>query len=332
MTDILAFLFELGLCRLGDGYAVRGLTDPQRLLLRDFASFGLVYFPPDQGVRATPEVRAARKAAKAAGDSRLAEFRRFFPTSLAIVLTQPETTSATIDDALRGSFALSAASSAVLDSAVATADAAAGAAATAGGAGAGAGGGAGGVNPELLRPPSEAGKLYVVVEKNYRVYAYTNVDLHLALIALFAKVELRLPNLIVATLTRRSVITAMEKGITAEAIFHFLGVRAHPAVTSRGPAVPENVVDQLFLWERERHRVVFRPGMLVHGFDSQEAFATAEAHARDELRSLLWSDASTRELCVADGGFEAFRRFLAAQRSATGAGADAAGMGTRRSA
>lgn len=331
----MAFLFELGLCRLGDGYAVRGLTDPQRLLLRDFASFGLVYFPPDQGVRATPEVRAARKAAKAAGDSRLAEFRRFFPTSLAIVLTQPETTSATIDDALRGSFALSAASSAVLDSGVAAADAAASAAAAAGGAGGG--GAAGAVNPELLRPPSEAGKLYVVVEKNYRVYAYTNVDLHLALIALFAKVELRLPNLVVATLTRRSVITAMEKGVTAEAIFHFLAVRAHPAVTARGPAVPENVVDQLFLWERERHRVVFRPGMLVHGFDSHEAFATAEAHVRDELHCLLWADASTRELCVAESGFEAFRRFLAAQRSTTaaggpGVGADAAGMSTRRTA
>ncbi|KAL3197362.1 hypothetical protein MRX96_044921, partial [Rhipicephalus microplus] len=46
----------------------------------------------------------------------------------------------------------------------------------------------------------EAG--YIMVETNYRVYAYTNSPLQVALLALFCELLYRFPNLVVARLTR----------------------------------------------------------------------------------------------------------------------------------
>ncbi|GFR67636.1 general transcription factor IIH subunit 4 [Elysia marginata] len=69
---------------------------------------------------------------------------------------------------------------------------------------------------------------FIVVETNYRVYAYTNSPLQVALLALFCEMLYRFPNLAVANLTRASVRAAMSRGITAEQILHFLVSHAHP--------------------------------------------------------------------------------------------------------
>ena len=47
---------------------------------------------------------------------------------------------------------------------------------------------------------------FIVVETNYRAYAYTNSDLQVALVGLFAEVLYRLPNLAVAVITRQGQI------------------------------------------------------------------------------------------------------------------------------
>ena len=94
-TEILAFLFEVGLCRPREGYAVSALTPSQRALLDDFASFGLVYLPPEQELVPEAGLTAAQRAAAAAlpggafAYDDAAGGRRFFPTSLAAILTQP---------------------------------------------------------------------------------------------------------------------------------------------------------------------------------------------------------------------------------------------------
>ena len=44
---------------------------------------------------------------------------------------------------------------------------------------------------------------------------------------------MRLPDVIVASLTRRSVLSAMQKGMGAELIAHFLSARVHPAVAAK---------------------------------------------------------------------------------------------------
>lgn len=159
-----------------------------------------------------------------------------------------------------------------------------------------------------------AGKLHLVCEKNYRVYAYTDIDLHVALLALFCKVEARLPNLVVATLTRRSVLQAMEKGITATLIAHFLTAHAHPALVLHGVPVPETVIDQLHLWERERHRVTFRQGVhMVDDFPSLAYFR----ECRDWLArtgGLVYANEATKTLVVKGSRFEALKGWLRGER------------------
>lgn len=362
-TEILAFLFEIGFCKPRVGYALSALSDTQRALLDDFASFGLVYVPEEQDVSPPDELPAgdrerglaklaARRrqhaaAAKAAavvvatpdgpttargdvkprmssdglgamtaedgtgegdGDSEAEaearaleeafcgfdyedafSCRRFFPTSLAVILTQPEGSSAATYAQMSQALARGAASSAGSSSSSSSA------------------GGGGG-------PTS----LAVIVEKNFKLYAYTTVDLHLALLALFAKIEVKLPNLIVATLTRRSVLAAMHKGISADQIRAFLRAHAHPAVTAQGLDVPENVVDQLFIWQAERHRVRYAGGALLSAFDSPEQFRGLLEYLlpRD---GVLFADEDPEDtkLVIQERAFEDTKAWLKAQREGT---------------
>nr|XP_060615905.1 general transcription factor IIH subunit 4-like [Anolis sagrei ordinatus] len=71
---------------------------------------------------------------------------------------------------------------------------------------------------------------FIVVETNYRIYAYTDSELQIALIALFSEMLYRFPNLVVAQVTRESVQQAIANGITADQIIHFLRTRAHPVM------------------------------------------------------------------------------------------------------
>ena len=48
-----------------------------------------------------------------------------------------------------------------------------------------------------------------------------------------------LPNMFVGTLTRETFLTALEKGIGAEAAINFLRQHAHPKVANKMPSVPE---------------------------------------------------------------------------------------------
>nr|DAD22925.1 TPA_asm: hypothetical protein HUJ06_024388 [Nelumbo nucifera] len=56
----------------------------------------------------------------------------------------------------------------------------------------------------------------VVVETNFRMYAYSSSKLHCEILRLFSRVEYQLPNLIVGAITKESLYNAFENGITAE--------------------------------------------------------------------------------------------------------------------
>ena len=46
---------------------------------------------------------------------------------------------------------------------------------------------------------------FLIVETNFKVYAYTNSKLYLAILKLFLRVEYAFPNLVVATLNRSNL-------------------------------------------------------------------------------------------------------------------------------
>lgn len=91
---------------------------------------------------------------------------------------------------------------------------------------------------------------YIVVETNYRVYAYTNSDLQVSLIGLFAEPLYRFPNLAVSLITRDSVRQAFKGGITAAQIVRFLQMHAHQKQVeekskSKHSIIPPTVIDQV---------------------------------------------------------------------------------------
>ncbi|CAH8516906.1 unnamed protein product [Heterobilharzia americana] len=69
---------------------------------------------------------------------------------------------------------------------------------------------------------------YILLETNFRLYAYTDSPLRTALLSLFSKIRARFPNLVVADITRDSVREALIRGITANQILSFLTANAHP--------------------------------------------------------------------------------------------------------
>ena len=73
----------------------------------------------------------------------------------------------------------------------------------------------------------ESSDQFIVVETNYRIYAYTDSDLHFAIISLFADVLYRFPYMIVAQMSRDSVQQSADYGITADQILHYLRSSAH---------------------------------------------------------------------------------------------------------
>ena len=158
---------------------------------------------------------------------------------------------------------------------------------------------AGGVEP----PPASAGgesalgaalggeAWSVIVESNFKVYAYTASEHIVLLLNLFLRVEYLLPNLVVGTITDKSINEAFDRGITATQILSFLGNHAHPRMSSgRGAAVPETVADQIYLWERElpRNRIAHSDAMLYDQWPSLDVFRRVVGRAH-ELGAHRWS-------------------------------------------
>jgi transcription initiation factor TFIIH subunit 4 len=64
--------------------------------------------------------------------------------------------------------------------------------------------------------PEVASNQFIVVESNFKVYAYTDSRLYQAILRLFIREDYRFPNLMVGMLTRESLNEAFRKKITAQ--------------------------------------------------------------------------------------------------------------------
>uniref|UniRef100_A0A8C2HQ44 General transcription factor IIH subunit 4 n=1 Tax=Cyprinus carpio TaxID=7962 RepID=A0A8C2HQ44_CYPCA len=157
---------------------------------------------------------------------------------------------------------------------------------------------------------------FIVVETNYRVYAYTNSELQIALVALFSEMLYRFPNVVVAQVTRESVQQAIANGITAQQIIHFLRTRAHPVMLKRTPILPPTIKDQIMLWELEKDRLQFTEGVLYNQFLSQADFEVLRDRAQG-LGVLVWQNPAHRVMVVTPHGHSEVKRFWKRQKSHT---------------
>lgn len=150
---------------------------------------------------------------------------------------------------------------------------------------------------------------FVVVESNYRIYAYTDSNLQVALIGLFAELLYRFPNMVVGTLTRDSICMALRSGITADQIVNFLRLHAHPRLVAKGPPIlPPTITDQINLWEKERDRFGCSDGILYSQFLSHSDFSILRDFAQ-EHGLLVWQNDQKKTMVVSSGGYEEVKRF-----------------------
>ncbi|BBN14722.1 transcription initiation factor TFIIH subunit 4 [Marchantia polymorpha subsp. ruderalis] len=161
----------------------------------------------------------------------------------------------------------------------------------------------------------QPGEGFVVVETNFRIYAYTTSKLQAEILRLFVRLEYQLPNLVVGSLTKESVSTAFASGISSDEMISFLSKHAHPHAAKKTPVVPETVTDQIRLWENDRNRVQMSPAYMYKEFPTVETFEAVDNYARD-IGALLWDEPSTQRLVGKAERHEEMRNFIRRQSSA----------------
>ncbi|KAK2601996.1 RNA polymerase II transcription factor B 52 kDa subunit [Conoideocrella luteorostrata] len=132
----------------------------------------------------------------------------------------------------------------------------------------------------------------VIVETNYRIYAYTQSTLQIAVLALFCKLNMRFPDMVAGRVSRTSIRQAINFGITAEQIISYLAAHAHEqmhrtASLTNKPVLPPTVVDQIRLWQLENERMKTTGGFLFRDFEDHKEFVDTARFA-EEIGVLVW--------------------------------------------
>uniref|UniRef100_A0A1I8EFU3 General transcription factor IIH subunit 4 n=1 Tax=Wuchereria bancrofti TaxID=6293 RepID=A0A1I8EFU3_WUCBA len=151
---------------------------------------------------------------------------------------------------------------------------------------------------------------FVIVETNYRVYAYTDSNLQLAILSTFTEMLYRFNDMSVGVLSREAVRRAFQVGITAAQIIAFLSTNAHPityAVTTEYgrmiQSVPITVADQIQLWEDERRRLTFCNATVYSSFESEKEYFGLKGYVISQ-NILLWCHDVQRLMVITEEGHE----------------------------
>lgn len=155
------------------------------------------------------------------------------------------------------------------------------------------------------------GSGFIVIETNYRIYAYTSSPLQISVLKLFCKLSTRFPNMVAGRITRQSVREAIEKGITSDQIISYLSTHAHPQMRKKTPILPPTVVDQIRLWQIENERMDATPGFLFKDFETQAGYASCVGYA-EEIGVLRWKSDGMR--CFFVSRHEQLRDFIKSRK------------------
>ena len=162
---------------------------------------------------------------------------------------------------------------------------------------------------------STANKGFIIIETNYRLYAYTDSLIQIAIISLFCKLQHRFPNLISGKLTKESVHRAVSQGITSQQIISYLTTYAHPQMQKNKTFIPPTVMDQIRLWEYEGERVETTNGYLMREFATQAEYNDVLNYA-DALGVLVWKNDEKRTFFVSH--VEQISAYLKKKKERTG--------------
>lgn len=183
----------------------------------------------------------------------------------------------------------------------------------------------------------------MIIETNFKVYAYTNSPLEIAILNLFVHMKIRFANMVCGQITRESIRHALMNGITADQIIRFLETHAHPQmkllakekldkkiefdashnINTAGGApqskesgalsqhklevIPPTVVDQIKLWQLELDRIQTFDGYLFKDFKGQEYDVLC--NYASEIGVLIWSNKIRQRFFVTKDGMQQVREF-----------------------
>ena len=139
---------------------------------------------------------------------------------------------------------------------------------------------------------------FIVIETNYRIYAYTSSTLQIAILSLFSRLTTRYPNMVAGKLTRESIRRAVGMGITSEQIISYLSTHAHPQMLNKNTTIlPPTVVDQIRLWQLEGDRMKATVGFLFKDFNTQGEYESVSRYA-EEIGVMVWKQDRERRFFV----------------------------------
>ncbi|KAI0201648.1 transcription factor Tfb2 [Astrocystis sublimbata] len=145
-------------------------------------------------------------------------------------------------------------------------------------------------NPTGTDPGQD--KSAIILETNFRVYAYVNSPLQIAVLALFADLKYRFRGLVSGVLSRNSIRRAVDMGITSDQIVSYLATHAHEqmhrvAAASKKPVLPPVVVDQIRLWQLDTERMLATSGFLFKDFDDYKEYNEI-CNFADDIGVVAW--------------------------------------------
>lgn len=258
-VDMLSFFFLLASLEHGRAYSTDALTEKRQNMLPNLVDFGLIYIPPSNP-------------------------HQFFPTRLATTLTSSETALRSVSTGFSAATTTTAGagSTPVPTSAAARAEAVAVGESSSGGGGGGGGGGLGDAQDRNS----------IILETNFRMYAYVQSPLQIAVLALFSELKFRFKGLVSGHLTRASIRRAIDMGITSDQIISYLATHAHEqmrrvAAATKKPILPPVVVDQIRLWQLDSERMAATNGWLFKNYDSHQEYMDM-ANFADDIGVVVW--------------------------------------------
>lgn len=175
---------------------------------------------------------------------------------------------------------------------------------------------------------SGAGGGSIILETNFKLYAYTNSPLEIAILNLFVNLRTRFSNMVSGQITRESIRNALYNGITSDQVINFLETHAHPQMRALAKEkldkkvefeasnnintasssnqhkleiLPPTVVDQIKLWQLELDRIQAFEGYLFKEFANQQEFDVLCNYASD-VGVLIWSDKTKMRFFVSKDG------------------------------
>lgn len=150
---------------------------------------------------------------------------------------------------------------------------------------------------DRTRPP-------LVVETNFKLYAYVTSAYEKSLLGLFSRTVYTLPNLVKAQIDEDAIGTAFERHITAAQIIRYL--------KDNTDYLPANIENQIIIWEQKLHRIQTRKGVLFMDFNHLSDYISL-CNFLLARRALLFKDETQRILIAEESVYEKAKEHLQAQ-------------------